>query len=196
MYHKNNYYIKSKRIFYRALIESHLRYANVIWGSIPSSKIKILQNLQDRARTIIERARIKDDWPYNRLNIEQVIKFDRSAMTYKIMNRMCPASLWDKFPHISLHSNYNTRNCKDIQIPRYNLEYLKKRPSVFSSYCMEQHLHQYQRTANLPAVQKEFKNSSKELNKHQTRLPGRAAKYPLTVLKLIPYIMYCIDCNS
>ena len=103
-----------------------LRYANVIWGSIPSSKIKILQNLQDRARTIIERARIKDDWSYNWLNVEQLIKFDRSAMTYKIMNRMCPESLWDKFPQISLHSNYNTRNCKDIQIPRYNLEYVKK----------------------------------------------------------------------
>ena len=40
---------------YRALIESHLRYANVMWGSIPSPKLKILQNLQDRARTIIER---------------------------------------------------------------------------------------------------------------------------------------------
>ena len=26
---------------YRALIESHLRYANVIWGSIPSFKINI-----------------------------------------------------------------------------------------------------------------------------------------------------------
>ena len=111
---------------YRALIESHLRYANVIWGSIPSSKIKILQNLQDRARTIIERARIKDAWSYNWLNVEQLIKFDRSTMTYKIMNRMCPESLWDKFPQISLHSNYNTRNCKDIQIPRYNLEYVKK----------------------------------------------------------------------
>ena len=32
---------------YRARIESHLRYANVTWGSIPSSKIKILPNLQD-----------------------------------------------------------------------------------------------------------------------------------------------------
>ena len=88
--------------------------------------IRILQNLQDRARTIIERARIKDDWSYNWLNVEQLIKFDRSTMTYKIMNRMCPESLWDKFPQISLHSNYNTRNCKDIQIPRYNLEYVKK----------------------------------------------------------------------
>ena len=37
----------------QALIGSHLRYANAIWSSIPSSKIKILHNLQDRARTII-----------------------------------------------------------------------------------------------------------------------------------------------
>ena len=34
---------------YRALKVSHLWYASVIWGSIPSSKIKILQKIQDRA---------------------------------------------------------------------------------------------------------------------------------------------------
>ena len=65
-------------------------------------------------------------WSYNWLNVEQLIKFDRSVMAYKIMNMMCPESLWDKFPQISLHSNYNARNCKDIQIPRYNLEYVEK----------------------------------------------------------------------
>ena len=111
---------------YRALIESHLRYANVIWGSIPSSKIKTLQNLQDRARTIIERARIKNNWSHNWLDVKQLINFNRLAMTHKTMNRTCPESLWDKFPLTSLHSNYRTRNCKDIQIPRYNLEYVKK----------------------------------------------------------------------
>ena len=111
---------------YRALIESHLRYANVIWGSIPSYKLKILQNLQNRARTIIERAKYRDNWSCKWLDVEQLIKFDRSVMTYKIMNRMCPESLWDKFPQISLHSSYRTRNCKDIRMPRYNLEYVKK----------------------------------------------------------------------
>ena len=55
---------------YRALIESHLRYANVTWGSIPSSKIMISQNLQDQAPTIIERARIKDNWSLNWLSVE------------------------------------------------------------------------------------------------------------------------------
>ena len=88
--HKNNYIDN----VYGALIESHLRYANVIWGSIPSSKIKILQTLQDRARTIIEGAIIKDDWSYNWLNVEQLIKFDRSVMAYKIVNRTCSERLW------------------------------------------------------------------------------------------------------
>ncbi len=55
---------------YRSLVESHLRYANVIWGSIPDSKLEVLQNLQNRARTLIERARYKDNWYYNWLNVE------------------------------------------------------------------------------------------------------------------------------
>ena len=111
---------------YRALVESHLQHANIIWRSIRSSKIKILQNLQDRAETVIERARIKDNWSHNWLDVEQLIKFDRLAMTYKFMNRMCPKSLMDKFPQTFVHSNYRTRHCKDIQIPRYNIEYVKK----------------------------------------------------------------------
>ena len=37
---------------YCALIESHLRYANVIWGSLLKSKLNTLQRLQDRARSI------------------------------------------------------------------------------------------------------------------------------------------------
>ena len=44
---------------YRAVIESHLRYANVIWGSLPKSKLNTLQRLQDRARSIIGKARLK-----------------------------------------------------------------------------------------------------------------------------------------
>ena len=32
---------------YRALIESHIRYADVIWGSLSNTKIEFLQRLQD-----------------------------------------------------------------------------------------------------------------------------------------------------
>ena len=66
---------------YRALVESHLRYANVIWGSLSKSKINTLQRLQDRARPIIDNARQKDGWSHNWLTVEQLIKFDRSVMT-------------------------------------------------------------------------------------------------------------------
>ena len=41
---------------YRALVESHLRYAIVIWGSLPKAEVNTLQRLQDRARSIIDKA--------------------------------------------------------------------------------------------------------------------------------------------
>ena len=58
---------------HQALVELFLCHANVIWGSILSSKIKILQNLHYQAQTIIERPRIKDSWLHNWLNVEQLI---------------------------------------------------------------------------------------------------------------------------
>ena len=111
---------------YRAHIESHLRYANVIWGSLLKSKLNTLQRLQDRSRSIIDKARIKDNWSHNWLTVEQLTQFNRSVMTYKIISRQCPESLWDKYHHRTQHSNYRTRNCRDLQIPRNNLEFVEK----------------------------------------------------------------------
>ena len=112
---------------YRALVESHIRYADVIWGSVSNSKMESLQRFQDRAISIIDTARIKDDWSKNFLQVKQLITFDRSVMTYKIMNRLCPENLWNKFQRRSHYSNYSTRFCENLQIPKYNLEYSKKR---------------------------------------------------------------------
>ena len=111
---------------YRTLVEIHLRYANVIWGSLPKSKLNTLKHLQDRARSIIDNARQKDGWSHNWLTVEQLIKFDRSVMTYKIINKQCPESFWDKYHQRTQLSNRITRNCSDFQIPRNNLEYVKK----------------------------------------------------------------------
>ena len=49
-----------------------------------------LQRLQNRAQSIIERAKIKDQWSGDWLTLEQLINFDRSVMTYKMMNKICP----------------------------------------------------------------------------------------------------------
>ena len=112
---------------YHALVESHLRYANVVWGSLSNTKLEALQRLQNRAHSIIERAKIKDQWSGDWLTVEQLINFDRSVMTYKMMNKICPESLWDTYRTRNMYSSYRTRNCTNIQLPRYNLEYSKKR---------------------------------------------------------------------
>ena len=109
---------------YYAIVESHLRYADVIRGSLPTRKLETLQRLQNRAQSIIENARLKDNWSCDWLNVNNLISFDQSVMTYKIMNKLSPESLWDKFELRSMHSN--SRNCHDLQIPRLNTEHAKK----------------------------------------------------------------------
>ena len=46
-------------------------------------------------------------------------------MTYKIMNKLSPESLWDKFELRSVHSKYEKKNCHDLQITRLNTEHAK-----------------------------------------------------------------------
>ena len=38
---------------YRALVENHLRYANVVWGALPSTKLSTLQKYQNRAFNLV-----------------------------------------------------------------------------------------------------------------------------------------------
>ena len=82
-----------------------------MWGSVSNSKIESLQRFQDRAISIIDTSRIKDDWSNNLLPVKQPITFDRSVMTYKIMNRLCRENLWNKFQRRSHYFNYNARFC-------------------------------------------------------------------------------------
>ena len=84
------------------------------------------QHLHNRAHAIIENARIKDEWSSNWLSVENLIRFDRSVMAYKILNKLSPESLWDKYQYRSAYSNYITRNCKDLQIPRLKTDNAKK----------------------------------------------------------------------
>ena len=68
----------------------------------------------------------RDNWSCEWLSDENIIRFDRSVMTYKIRNKLSPESLWDKFQQRSSQSSYATRNCSDLQIPRLNSEHAKK----------------------------------------------------------------------
>ena len=88
--------------------------------------IKLITYRGCGACSIITEARIKDSWSTSWLNVENLFRYDRSVMTYKIMNRLCPESLWDKYQQRLFHSIYNTRQCEDLQIPRYRTEFAKE----------------------------------------------------------------------
>ena len=48
---------------YQALVESHIRYADVVWGNLPKTKLHTLQLFQDRALSIIKNAKIIKNKP-------------------------------------------------------------------------------------------------------------------------------------
>ena len=50
---------------YKALLESHLRYSDELWGKLSNTKLDHLQRLENRARTLIEGSRLKDGWRCN-----------------------------------------------------------------------------------------------------------------------------------
>ena len=103
---------------YKALVESHLRYADVVWGSLSNTKISALQRLQNCAFEIIQGSKILDSLIRPTFSIDQMFQFDRSVLMYKIINKICPESLHDKFAERSSISKYDTRNKTDLQIPR------------------------------------------------------------------------------
>ena len=82
---------------YQALVESHIRYADVGWDNLPKTKLHTLQRIQGRALSIIKNAKIKDKWQGNWLKVENLIKLDQTVMMFKINNEVCPESLWSTF---------------------------------------------------------------------------------------------------
>ena len=111
---------------YKALVESHLRYTDVIWGSLSNAKISALQRLQNHSFDIIEASKIKEFLIRPTISIGQMFQFDRSVQMFKIINKICPESLHDKFAERSTISKYGTRNKTDLQIPRLNLDFSRK----------------------------------------------------------------------
>ena len=69
-------------VMYITLSLSHIRYGDVVWGTISSSELQALQSLQNRALSIIDRARFQDLWPKKWLSVRNLIRFDRCVMVY------------------------------------------------------------------------------------------------------------------
>ena len=110
---------------YRALIESHLRYGNIIRSCISDSKLDTLRKLQSRAKKLIENGRYTDGWICDWLSVKKLIKYDRLVMTHKILNGKCPENLQDNFAKRPEISSYSTRNSRDLHLPKPRLEFTK-----------------------------------------------------------------------
>ena len=65
---------------YYSLVESHLRFGDLVWDSLNKSKIIALELLQNRACCIIENAKIKDNWSRSWLNVKNILHYDRDTM--------------------------------------------------------------------------------------------------------------------
>ena len=89
-------------------------------------QIESLLRPQVRAVSMIHTSRIEDNWTPKFLAVEQFIALNRCVMVYKIFSKLYPENLWNKYHLRSHYSIYNTRFCKNFQIPKYNLEYAKK----------------------------------------------------------------------
>ena len=64
------------------------------------------------------------------LSVVNLVRFHRCVMAYKIVNKQCPESLRNMFQQRCSISNYNTRNYRDLPIPKLNLELTKERISL------------------------------------------------------------------
>ena len=111
---------------YKALIESHLRYADVDWGSLSNTNTTALQRLQNCEFDIIQASKIKDSFIRPTFSIDQMLQFDWSVVMFKIINKICTESLHDKFAARSSICKYDTGNKTDLQIPRLNLNFRRK----------------------------------------------------------------------
>ena len=111
---------------YHAVVESHLRYADVIWRSLPETKLMTLQQLQNMAKMIIKNAKHKDEWSDSLLSVKNLFRFDRSVMTYKILKKISPNNLWEKFYLKSAYSRYDTISYKNLQTPKLKTELMRK----------------------------------------------------------------------
>ena len=122
---------------YRALVESRLRYANVVWGALPSTKLSTLQKYQNRDFNLIESSKIKDAYNRNVLDVRELMLFDRAVMTFKTVNMLCPQGLQNKFIERSALSNYKARNLKNLHVQKLKVEHYKKKLFVHSSEYLE-----------------------------------------------------------
>ena len=60
------------------------------------------------------------------MDVKSLISFNQGVMTYKTLHGLCPDSLCHKFLEISMISEYEKRNLRDLQTPKVGLAQTKR----------------------------------------------------------------------
>ena len=121
-------------MLYRTLVETHLRYCNVVWGQCNDTLTDRLQILQNKAARVITKVKYEDadhlgltcqlGW----LTVRGLIKLDLGIFMYQSQNNLLPETA-GKFhiPTEMVHS-YETRSAVsgNVFLPRYELSFTQK----------------------------------------------------------------------
>ena len=114
--------IASRLTLYRSLVETRLRYFNVVWGNCGTTLINKLQHLQNRAIEIIHsdseladlNAAFKD---LSLLNVQQMTDFNTATTVYDSIRRNCPEYLADMFLLAQQMHNHQTWHAQNGLFP-------------------------------------------------------------------------------
>ena len=69
---------------------------------------------------------MKDNWSCDWLSIENIIRFDRSVMAYKILNKQSPENLWGTFQQRFCNVVMQQDTVKIYKFPDLTLNMLKR----------------------------------------------------------------------
>ena len=128
---KSNIPLNYRIIYYKAYIQPHLDYCNIIWGSTKRYNLNRLILLQKRACRIIlghqyttfEEAMLQ----INAFTINQRIFLQKAKFMYRVLNSRTPPYIKDLFQcHTQSRRNLRSTNSLNCIIPKPNLELFKE----------------------------------------------------------------------
>ena len=116
-------------MFYKAYVQPHLDFCNIIWGSTKKSNIQVLLRLQRRACHIIlgeQYTTLSEALVLiNFLNIEQRILLQKAKFMYRISQSTVPSYIQNMFQPTHTSRHLRSSDKFNYQIPKPNKELFK-----------------------------------------------------------------------